>query len=597
MTFDTFAFGWSAFDLSNEKKDILKGYKVNSIEGVRMIAGGDQSCLVWSGKNELYLCWCNSEKKKHHSVLENEEIMKITANNYNNLILTRSGKVYSIGDFGEGGMLPFQDPKKCHPYFPRLITWFIENNLKVIDIACNATGYFYITSNKTLYSSGSQIYKYNHEPKDNFPIKVWENVDKVMSGVDGLSVFLICGDELYAYGRNEHGKLGLGYVNMEFVPALVPNFKGNEIKNICCRTDHTLLLTKTGKIYYAGKLNYSAKPTKDFILLDQFKDKTVQSIGCGSEHSIVITTDKKFYIWGVENLVPTLMTDLDFAMPDYPLEFNCGLFCNFLYPSPNANPIIFDFLNILINGEFSDYQINQIKCHTFFLELRTGHTKEEVNKILENYNKTETFTFLKWVYSGIIDNYELILEILKKLNLQISSEREFLNLIKSFYNDNNFNDITILIKKNPIKINEIVNKKERKKRLRNKRKKKRRRKKQMTDLKRQLVNHELNEKQLNNIKNEMLMNGKFLKIKMNRFILLVRSGLYRSLFKFTENTNNNQIKDYSRKSVDSLQIFYKYFYTNEIEFFPKNSENKRESIINELNELNDYFQFNRMCKI
>ncbi|KAJ3447904.1 btk-binding protein-related [Anaeramoeba flamelloides] len=58
----------------------------------------------------------------------------------------------------------------------------------------------------------------------------------------------------------------------------------------------------------------------------------------------------------------------------------------------------------------------------------------------------------------------------------------------------------------------------------------------------------------------------FEEIPVHKFILIARSGLFREMFKtLNRNEEDNSVVDFSIKTLESLEIFFKYLYTNTIE--------------------------------
>ncbi|KAJ5067731.1 ankyrin repeat family protein [Anaeramoeba ignava] len=81
-------------------------------------------------------------------------------------------------------------------------------------------------------------------------------------------------------------------------------------------------------------------------------------------------------------------------------------------------------------------------------------------------------------------------------------------------------------------------------------------------------------------------NGK--EIKIHRFILIIRSELYKGMFALNVQDKSNQVHDYSGKSFETLNELVYFFYHDEINenrFTPK--------IIEEFEDVEDYFQLNQ----
>ncbi|KAJ3429809.1 ankyrin repeat-containing protein [Anaeramoeba flamelloides] len=54
-------------------------------------------------------------------------------------------------------------------------------------------------------------------------------------------------------------------------------------------------------------------------------------------------------------------------------------------------------------------------------------------------------------------------------------------------------------------------------------------------------------------------------IKVHKFILYSRSGLYNGMFLNIDNKNINKVRDYSQRSLEAMKIFIEYLYTDRID--------------------------------
>ncbi|KAJ6230946.1 speckle-type poz protein [Anaeramoeba flamelloides] len=82
-------------------------------------------------------------------------------------------------------------------------------------------------------------------------------------------------------------------------------------------------------------------------------------------------------------------------------------------------------------------------------------------------------------------------------------------------------------------------------------------------------------------------------IRVQKFILLARSGFFRDMFdNVNEKENTNKIQDYTNKSIESLKILIKYLYTNSIEM---TTNQDPELIVDELSDAVEFYQLNDQC--
>ncbi|KAG7392478.1 hypothetical protein PHYPSEUDO_000166 [Phytophthora pseudosyringae] len=62
--------------------------------------------------------------------------------------------------------------------------------------------------------------------------------------------------ELYTFGMNDCGQLGLDHTQHQSIPQLVKSFEGTEISMVACGLYHTLICTAAGELYSCGKNDY-----------------------------------------------------------------------------------------------------------------------------------------------------------------------------------------------------------------------------------------------------------------------------------------------------------------------------------------------------
>ncbi|KAJ3429272.1 ankyrin repeat-containing protein [Anaeramoeba flamelloides] len=78
-------------------------------------------------------------------------------------------------------------------------------------------------------------------------------------------------------------------------------------------------------------------------------------------------------------------------------------------------------------------------------------------------------------------------------------------------------------------------------------------------------------------------------IPCHKFVLVARSGLYSEMFQ-TLNNEIEEVKDYSGKSYETIELLIDYLYTDTIKF---TGDNDVEFILEELDDVNSYYQLNK----
>ncbi|KAJ6241273.1 nacht [Anaeramoeba flamelloides] len=234
------------------------------------------------------------------------------------------------------------------------------------------------------------------------------------------------------------------------------------------------------------------------------------------------------------------------------------------FTEKNKRIICKQLLDFWKNESFTDCEISGIKCHKFWIEIRTGQKFQFIQNTLKKVaDREQTYAFLSWVYFGYVQKHrKSFLRICNQLKInepfQFTIERQF----KQLFLDGNSKKFKIIVT-----INNQSNDKKK-------------------DL--QTTNEQDEDIDGNNDenKNEQIKHSNKI-IKVHKFILLLRSGLFRKLFKSVTDIGN-QITDYTKKSYTSLQIFYKYLYYNEIFIDFQLLNNKVTTIIEDLYELFNY---------
>ena len=126
-----------------------------------------------------------------------------------------------------------------------------------------------------------------------------EDVDFVACGHS----YVICKtnyDEIYVWGSNYSGQLGIGNTVVHFVPFKSVNWP-SDIVDIKCGTNHTLVLTANQDVYSCGDFHYGKLGTDtphNYLSLEKMEVSKITRIECGSNHSMCIDENHDLYIFG-----------------------------------------------------------------------------------------------------------------------------------------------------------------------------------------------------------------------------------------------------------------------------------------------------------
>lgn len=140
-------------------------------------------------------------------------------------------------------------------------------------------------------------------------IRLKAPVSRVFSSSSSCHLFLTLNSgELYSFGKNSNGQLGLGDKTTRIYPTQVKvsDFSKYRVVKVATGKTHTLLVMSDGEIFCCGANNFGqigmgdGKSQKDDK--DQFKmipfGLPVRDIACGEHHSLFCTRDGQLYAFG-----------------------------------------------------------------------------------------------------------------------------------------------------------------------------------------------------------------------------------------------------------------------------------------------------------
>lgn len=122
-------------------------------------------------------------------------------------------------------------------------------------------------------------------------------------GGNGAFFCITNNGNIYTWGNNKHGQLGMNKHDNEIILPTLLTFNDN-IKEIICGWNFTVFLTKTGRAYACGNNKYKQLGIAkiDIIIyspeLVTITDEKIVQVSCGASHSALLTVSGKLYICG-----------------------------------------------------------------------------------------------------------------------------------------------------------------------------------------------------------------------------------------------------------------------------------------------------------
>ncbi|XP_069545538.1 probable E3 ubiquitin-protein ligase HERC6 [Brachyistius frenatus] len=121
------------------------------------------------------------------------------------------------------------------------------------------------------------------------------------------SLALTEGGDVFSWGLNSHGQLGLGKeVSLQYEPVLVASLTGVAVTRISAGGTHTLFLTLSGLVYCCGANKWGQLGLNrvdnngrfNICVVPALRPLGVSLISCGESHSAVLTKDGKVFTFG-----------------------------------------------------------------------------------------------------------------------------------------------------------------------------------------------------------------------------------------------------------------------------------------------------------
>eukprot|EP01124_Arcella_intermedia_P015033 TRINITY_DN21584_c0_g1_i1.p1 TRINITY_DN21584_c0_g1~~TRINITY_DN21584_c0_g1_i1.p1 ORF type:complete len:801 (+),score=154.51 TRINITY_DN21584_c0_g1_i1:86-2488(+) len=215
------------------------------------------------------------------------------------LLLTDSGSAYGFGrnDSGQLGL-----SNNHHQHSPQMI----PHNTDICAVACGGTHTLLLTLSGKLLSFGgndSGQLGLGHRSSINSPQHITKFLpdltSPIVSMVSGLKHNLILTEngDVYGFGCNEYGRLGLGSIPKVLLPQLIPEVSGRGAVVLACGFNHSLVVTRNEEVYVfgrsdCGQLGIGKTTNLDYILPvknDNLTGSGVISVACGSKHTLALT--------------------------------------------------------------------------------------------------------------------------------------------------------------------------------------------------------------------------------------------------------------------------------------------------------------------
>ncbi len=250
---------------------MAKPSRVVGLQGVHIVQvalGGwhalaldkDGQCWAWGG-NEYNQCDSvggGRDLTVPSRCLTNVRVMQVEAGGMHSVALSEAGHIWQWGEpWGEFEMTVHREPRRLNVGVGHGAD---RGNATVVKVACGAF------HNLALTSSGA----------------------------------------VFSWGINDYGQLGNGTTSNSKVPILVEGLQDVAIRDIACGGWHSVAISEAGEVFAWGRGEYGRLGLGDKSGASKLRPTKVEGLdghcvveaSCGGTHTLVVTDEGRIFVWG-----------------------------------------------------------------------------------------------------------------------------------------------------------------------------------------------------------------------------------------------------------------------------------------------------------
>lgn len=265
-------------------------------------------------------------------------VLLVACGSHHTMCMTAEGRIFAWGDNSHGQLGTGSKSSK-----PRGTPTRVDKLAGVRSIVCGGSHSFIVTQDSSVFASGSNIAgqlglgdridRVSFERVPFFRRLLSTSVSMVIATATaantsnntaegGFSLpdlllpteielacglyhsLALCGQQVYAWGNGDDGRLGLGNNETALEPTLVSLLQDIPVRSIACGGSHSGAIAMNGDVFTWGNGQYGQLgvgpvrarrvPTKVRLL----SDKGVNQLSLGEWHSMALCQDGSLYAWG-----------------------------------------------------------------------------------------------------------------------------------------------------------------------------------------------------------------------------------------------------------------------------------------------------------
>ncbi|KAB5581409.1 hypothetical protein PHYPO_G00175350 [Pangasianodon hypophthalmus] len=301
-------------------KDIATPTSVNFNEQLVQISCGEQHTLFLTGSGQVLSCGRNSKGQLGRSKSRDTKlpvkieglgaVAAIACGQDHSLALCDSGQVFSWGAGGEGQLGHSSPVAKCPKPVPVQIK--LPFQIPVVQVACGDFHSLALTKGGEVFSWGQNKYgqlglgkSVDLQPEPAL-VRFLVGVPVIQISAGGAhTLALALSAQVFCCGANSVGQLGLKRTDVKgrFAVCAVPALRNLGVSSISCGAAHTAVLTKAGEVYTFGEgadgqLGHNSTNNELLPRKVEGIDGPAKQVTCGSHHTLVLMPSGVLFTFG-----------------------------------------------------------------------------------------------------------------------------------------------------------------------------------------------------------------------------------------------------------------------------------------------------------
>ncbi|CAM9563936.1 unnamed protein product [Pylaiella littoralis] len=224
------------------------------------------------------------------------------------LVVTEEGELQTCG-CNDSGQLGHGDVAKGYSS-PRRVVRLA--GYRVAQVACSYSHTVIVTEDDRTWSFGGNAHgQLGHGDKSDRSVPAALSCfqgTRVLSVACGVyhTVVSVAGGGLYSFGKNDHGQLGLEGGESRLSPARLRTCSA-AMKQLACGYHHTVALSEAGEVFAFGRNDYGQlglghrESTWQGGQVPDLAGKVITQVACGSFHTISLDAEGRVYPFGRNN--------------------------------------------------------------------------------------------------------------------------------------------------------------------------------------------------------------------------------------------------------------------------------------------------------